>query len=150
MLFQAAINLPWAEGTGSDWVMGIPWDDVVVIQQGKDPNEPCVVTVNCPDKAGLGCDLCRIILEFGLRITRAGISLLPSGFLTFPLNFRPFFILLFGCVIFFAYLLGIFYFWWPFFAINNCCPKKCPLFHFLKKPEKKTMRRFQLHTHVWV
>ncbi|KAK7295705.1 hypothetical protein RJT34_18616 [Clitoria ternatea] len=54
--------------------MGIPWDDVVVIQQGKDPNEPSIVTVNCPDKAGLGCDLCRIILEFSLRITRADIS----------------------------------------------------------------------------
>ncbi|WVZ08117.1 hypothetical protein V8G54_021463 [Vigna mungo] len=54
--------------------MGIPWDDVVVIQQRKDLSEPCIVTVNCPDKAGLGCDLCRIILEFGLRITRADIS----------------------------------------------------------------------------
>ncbi|XP_061338318.1 ACT domain-containing protein ACR9-like [Gastrolobium bilobum] len=54
--------------------MGMLWDDVVVIRQGRDPDEPCVVTVNCPDKAGLGCDLCRIILEFGLRITRADIS----------------------------------------------------------------------------
>lgn len=69
-------------------VMGIPWDDVVVIQQGKDHNEPCIVTVNCPDKAGLGCDLCRIILEFGLRITRAGISLFPSGFLLSPTNLK--------------------------------------------------------------
>ncbi|KAJ1443156.1 putative ACT domain-containing protein ACR9 [Sesbania bispinosa] len=55
-------------------MMGIPWDDVVVIQQGKHPDEPSIVTVNCPDKAGLGCDLCRIILEFGLRVTRADIS----------------------------------------------------------------------------
>ncbi|KAL2329600.1 hypothetical protein Fmac_017181 [Flemingia macrophylla] len=55
--------------------MGMPWDDVVVIKEGKDPNnDPFIVTVNCPDKAGLGCDLCRIILEFGLRITRADIS----------------------------------------------------------------------------
>ncbi|CAI8614651.1 unnamed protein product [Vicia faba] len=54
--------------------MGIPWDDIVVIQHAKKSNEPTTVTVNCPDKAGLGCDLCRIILEFGLRITRADIS----------------------------------------------------------------------------
>ncbi|KAJ6690302.1 hypothetical protein OIU85_006562 [Salix viminalis] len=51
--------------------MGIPADDVVLIQQGSGSNDPTVVTVNCPDKSGLGCDLCRIILEFGLHITRA-------------------------------------------------------------------------------
>ncbi|KAJ6767994.1 ACT DOMAIN-CONTAINING PROTEIN ACR4-RELATED [Salix koriyanagi] len=51
--------------------MGIPADDVVLIQQGSGSNDPTVVTVNCPDKFGLGCDLCRIILEFGLNITRA-------------------------------------------------------------------------------
>ncbi|XP_034928598.1 ACT domain-containing protein ACR9 [Populus alba] len=51
--------------------MGIPADDVVLIQQGKSPHDPTIVTVNCPDKSGLGCDLCRIILEFGLHITRA-------------------------------------------------------------------------------
>ncbi|KAJ6322798.1 hypothetical protein OIU77_012610 [Salix suchowensis] len=51
--------------------MGIPADDVVLIQQGSGSNDPAVVTVNCPDKFGLGCDLCRIILEFGLHITRA-------------------------------------------------------------------------------
>ncbi|XAR66307.1 [Protein-PII] uridylyltransferase [Bertholletia excelsa] len=50
--------------------MGIFCDDVVVIQQGKKPGDPAVITVNCPDKAGLGCDLCRIVLEFGLRITK--------------------------------------------------------------------------------
>ena len=52
--------------------MGIPCDDVVVIQRGKNPGEPTVVTVNCPDKAGLGCDLCRIVLQFGLCITKGG------------------------------------------------------------------------------
>ncbi|KAA8534234.1 hypothetical protein F0562_031751 [Nyssa sinensis] len=54
--------------------MGIPWDDVVLIQKGKNPGDPSVVTVNCPDKAGLGCDLCRVILEFGLCITRGDFS----------------------------------------------------------------------------
>ncbi|XWS56559.1 hypothetical protein CRYUN_Cryun09bG0095700 [Craigia yunnanensis] len=54
--------------------MGIPSDDVVLIQLPNDPTEPTVVTVNCPDKPGLGCDLCRAILEFGLSITRADFS----------------------------------------------------------------------------
>lgn len=49
-------------------------DDAVVIQVGKRAGEATVITVNCPDKTGLGCDLCRTILEFGLRISRAGES----------------------------------------------------------------------------
>ncbi|XP_019192515.1 PREDICTED: ACT domain-containing protein ACR9 [Ipomoea nil] len=54
--------------------MGIHWDDGVIIEHGKKTGDPTVVTVNCPDKAGLGCDLCRIILEFGLYVTRGDIS----------------------------------------------------------------------------
>ncbi|KAK3037801.1 hypothetical protein RJ639_031842 [Escallonia herrerae] len=54
--------------------MGIPWDDVVLIEDGKSPGDPTVVTVNCPDKTGLGCDLCRIVLEFGLYVTRGDFS----------------------------------------------------------------------------
>ncbi|CAH9104106.1 unnamed protein product [Cuscuta epithymum] len=54
--------------------MGILLDDVVIIEHGKNSGDPTVVTVNCPDKAGLGCDLCRIILEFGLYVTRGDIS----------------------------------------------------------------------------
>lgn len=52
--------------------MGIASDELVEIQLGKNAGEPTVVTVNCPDQTGLGCDLCRIILEFGLCITRGG------------------------------------------------------------------------------
>ncbi|KAJ4725852.1 ACT domain-containing protein [Melia azedarach] len=54
--------------------MGVPNDDVVLIQKGKQPGEPYVITVNCPDKAGLACDICRIILDFGLYITKGDIS----------------------------------------------------------------------------
>ncbi|XVE52699.1 hypothetical protein DITRI_Ditri02bG0144000 [Diplodiscus trichospermus] len=54
--------------------MGILSDDVVLIQLPKHPSDPTVVTVNCPDKPGLGCDLCRTVLEFGLSITRADFS----------------------------------------------------------------------------
>ncbi|XP_043701683.1 ACT domain-containing protein ACR9-like [Telopea speciosissima] len=54
--------------------MSMPSDDMVLILKGKKVGEPSVITVNCPDKTGLGCDLCRIILEFGLRITKGDVS----------------------------------------------------------------------------
>ncbi|KAI4317436.1 hypothetical protein L6164_025303 [Bauhinia variegata] len=49
-------------------------DDVVKIEKGKNPGEPCFITVNCPDKTGLGCDICRIILEFGLYVTKGDFA----------------------------------------------------------------------------
>ncbi|KAL5801808.1 hypothetical protein ACOSQ3_033440 [Xanthoceras sorbifolium] len=54
--------------------MGILYEDVVVISQAEKPGEATVITVNCPDKTGLGCDLCRIILLFGLSISRGDVS----------------------------------------------------------------------------
>ncbi|XP_076918841.1 ACT domain-containing protein ACR9-like [Bidens hawaiensis] len=54
--------------------MGRPSDDAVVIQKGKKPGDPFVITVNCPDKAGLGCDICWIILDFGLHIVKGDIT----------------------------------------------------------------------------
>uniref|UniRef100_A0A6V7QU82 ACT domain-containing protein ACR n=1 Tax=Ananas comosus var. bracteatus TaxID=296719 RepID=A0A6V7QU82_ANACO len=59
-----------SEGGG----MGVGSEDAVVIQVGKRVGEPAVITVNCPDQTGLGCDICRIILEFGLCITRGDVS----------------------------------------------------------------------------
>ncbi|XP_033511879.1 ACT domain-containing protein ACR9-like isoform X2 [Nicotiana tomentosiformis] len=50
--------------------MGLPTDDAVVIQKGKKAGEPYVITVNCPDKTGLGCDICYTILDFGLYIIK--------------------------------------------------------------------------------
>ncbi|KAL2323204.1 hypothetical protein Fmac_027583 [Flemingia macrophylla] len=54
--------------------MGILYDDVVIIRQPEKDGDPTVITVNCPDKTGLGCDLCRIILFFGLNIVRGDVS----------------------------------------------------------------------------
>ncbi|KAK2634089.1 hypothetical protein Ddye_028881 [Dipteronia dyeriana] len=54
--------------------MGILYEDVVVIRQAEKPGESTVITVNCPDKTGLGCDLCRVILLFGLSICRGDVS----------------------------------------------------------------------------
>ncbi|XP_020223376.1 ACT domain-containing protein ACR9 [Cajanus cajan] len=49
-------------------------DDVVQIQQPTKPSDPFIITVNCPDKTGLACDICRIILDFGLSITKGDVS----------------------------------------------------------------------------
>ncbi|KAG0450800.1 hypothetical protein HPP92_026520 [Vanilla planifolia] len=54
--------------------MGIPCDDVVQIRPPEAAGEPTVITINCPDKIGLGCDLCRVILFFGLSIVRGDAS----------------------------------------------------------------------------
>lgn len=54
--------------------MGILCDDVVMIKHSEQEGEPSGVTVNCPDKTGLGCDICRIILFFGLTIVRIDVS----------------------------------------------------------------------------
>ncbi|KAJ6830618.1 ACT domain-containing protein ACR10 isoform X1 [Iris pallida] len=59
--------------------MGIPCDgdddeDTVLIRQPDSAGDPTVITVNCPDKTGLGCDLCRVILSFGLTIVRGDVN----------------------------------------------------------------------------
>ncbi|XP_020212291.1 ACT domain-containing protein ACR10 [Cajanus cajan] len=54
--------------------MGILQDDVVLIREAEKEGETTVITVNCPDKTGLGCDLCRIILFFRLSIVRGDVS----------------------------------------------------------------------------
>ncbi|KAL3850693.1 hypothetical protein ACJIZ3_012575 [Penstemon smallii] len=54
--------------------MGLPSDDAVLIEKGKKSGDPYVITVNCPDKTGLGCDICHTILEFGLYISRGDVS----------------------------------------------------------------------------
>lgn len=62
--------------------MGILYDDVVLLNHSEREGEPSVMTVNCPDKTGLGSDLCRIILFFGVTIVRVGMCL-NSLFLSF-------------------------------------------------------------------
>ncbi|KAA3481586.1 ACT domain-containing protein ACR10-like isoform X1 [Gossypium australe] len=54
--------------------MGILREDVVVISPAEKSGDPTVISVNCPDKTGLGCDLCRIVLHFGLSIARGDFS----------------------------------------------------------------------------
>ncbi|KAL2345095.1 hypothetical protein Fmac_006380 [Flemingia macrophylla] len=54
--------------------MGMLHDDVVLIKEAEKEGETTVITINCPDKTGLGCDLCRIILFFRLSIVRGDVS----------------------------------------------------------------------------
>lgn len=65
-----------SEGRGGGMVMGmgmgIGIEDAVLVEVAKRQGEPSVITVNCPDKTGLGCDVCRTILDFGLCISRGG------------------------------------------------------------------------------
>ncbi|GAU27222.1 hypothetical protein TSUD_108130 [Trifolium subterraneum] len=49
-------------------------DDAVKIELGNKPGEPFIITVNCPDKTGLACDICRFILHFGLCILKGDVS----------------------------------------------------------------------------
>ncbi|XP_078427553.1 ACT domain-containing protein ACR10-like [Wolffia australiana] len=48
--------------------------DLVVIRQPERPGDPSVITISCPDQIGMGCDFTRIILFFGLNITRCDLS----------------------------------------------------------------------------
>ncbi|KAL3628467.1 hypothetical protein CASFOL_027513 [Castilleja foliolosa] len=54
--------------------MEILFDDAVIIRQSEKEDEDSVITVNCLDKTGLGSDLCRIILLFGLTVARTDAS----------------------------------------------------------------------------
>ncbi|KAL8526136.1 hypothetical protein ACS0TY_015387 [Phlomoides rotata] len=54
--------------------MGFLFDDAVIIRQSEKEEEPSVITVNCPDKTGLGSDICHIILFFGLTLVRTDVS----------------------------------------------------------------------------
>ncbi|KAJ1289049.1 hypothetical protein BS78_02G135600 [Paspalum vaginatum] len=54
--------------------MRVPSDDVVQIRHADAAGEPTVVTVSCTDKTGLGCDLCRVVLLFGLSVVKGDMS----------------------------------------------------------------------------
>jgi len=52
--------------------MGVFNEEFVVVRRGSNPGDPSEITINCPDKVGLGCDLARIVSEFGLSVTKGG------------------------------------------------------------------------------
>ncbi|KAI5078573.1 hypothetical protein GOP47_0006244 [Adiantum capillus-veneris] len=54
--------------------MGLPSDEIVLIRLGQKKGDPSIITVNCPDKLGLGSDLTRLLFEFGLTVVRGDMS----------------------------------------------------------------------------
>eukprot|EP00850_Spirogloea_muscicola_P020924 SM000230S07360 [mRNA] locus=s230:179037:181919:- [translate_table: standard] len=52
----------------------VPSDDAVVIRLGSQPGSATEITINCPDRVGLGCDLARIVYEFDLSVVRGDLS----------------------------------------------------------------------------
>ena len=63
--------------------MGAFSDEFVVVRRGKAPADPSEITINCPDKVGLGCDLARIVFEFGLSVVKGGTVLPTLNILNF-------------------------------------------------------------------
>jgi len=53
--------------------MGVFNEEFVVVRRGLNPGDPSEITINCPDKVGLACDLARIVFEFGLSVTKGGM-----------------------------------------------------------------------------
>ncbi len=47
-------------------------DEYVIVRRGKHEGDPSEITVNCPDKVGLGCDFARTVFEFGLSVVKGG------------------------------------------------------------------------------
>lgn len=52
--------------------MGAFSDEFVVVRKGQHDGDSSEITINCPDKVGLGCDLARIVFEFGLTVVKGG------------------------------------------------------------------------------
>lgn len=104
----------WPELVLSMMGVAVGDDDVVQIQQGNKPGDPLIITVNCPDKTGLACDICRFILDFGLCIVKGG-TLFYSFLLTLSFNLQLPFPLFFSSIGFFLDWLLLFCAPWNLF-----------------------------------
>ncbi|XP_047306467.1 ACT domain-containing protein ACR10-like [Impatiens glandulifera] len=54
--------------------MAIVYEDMVLIKYAEKEGDNTLITISCPDKIGLGCDLCRVLFQFGLTIDKADFS----------------------------------------------------------------------------
>ncbi len=52
--------------------MGAFGTEIVNVRRGHHQDDPSELTINCPDKVGLGCDFARIVFEFGLKVVKGG------------------------------------------------------------------------------
>lgn len=46
----------------------------MIFKRPEKEEDPTVITVNCPDKLGLACDICRILFFFGFSISRVDFA----------------------------------------------------------------------------
>jgi predicted amino acid-binding ACT domain protein len=49
-------------------------DEFVVVSVGAQPDDLTEITINCPDKVGLGCDIARIVFEFSMSLVRGDLA----------------------------------------------------------------------------
>lgn len=49
-------------------------DEFVVVSVGTEPEDLTEVTINCPDRVGLGCDIARIVFEFSMSVIRGDLA----------------------------------------------------------------------------
>ncbi|KAH9572703.1 hypothetical protein CY35_02G166000 [Sphagnum magellanicum] len=54
--------------------MGAFGTEIVNVRRGHHQDDPSELTINCPDKVGLGCDFARIVFEFGLKVVKGDLS----------------------------------------------------------------------------
>lgn len=48
-------------------------DEFVVVNVGAQPEDLTEVTINCPDRVGMGCDIARVVFEFSLSTIRGDL-----------------------------------------------------------------------------
>ncbi len=63
---------------GGAFAAAVAGNEIVNVRRGHHQGDPSELTINCPDKVGLGCDFARIVFEFGLSVVKGGKQAEPS------------------------------------------------------------------------
>jgi hypothetical protein len=68
---------------GGAFAAAVAGNEIVNVRKGHHQGDPSELTINCPDKVGLGCDFARIVFEFGLSVVKGGKQAEPSQVFSF-------------------------------------------------------------------
>lgn len=68
---------------GGAFAAAVAGNEIVNVRRGHHQGDPSELTINCPDKVGLGCDFARIVFEFGLSVVKGGKQAEPSQVFSF-------------------------------------------------------------------
>jgi hypothetical protein len=68
---------------GGAFPAAVAGNEIVNVRRGHHQGDPSELTINCPDKVGLGCDFARIVFEFGLSVVKGGKQAEPSQVFSF-------------------------------------------------------------------